>query len=169
MSVNPQSHVEIDSESADMVPFIKENTDRNLFAIGLRLKWKIQLYFLGSGQLSDIIIKGGDLQQLSVNDSEICGGINYYTSYVLFDLQGRKNITSISISIQDATFFDGIFFLQIRRVLDERRFNCTSGDIEIDQLTTITECIGMADYIEVILPSSETICQVLIFKGNFLM
>lgn len=127
------------------------------------------MYFIGSGQLNDISIKGGDLQQLSVNESEICGGVNYYSSYVLFDLQGRKNITSISVSIQNATFFVGIYLLQIKRILDERRFNCTSDSIEIDQLTTIIECIGMTDYIEVILPSTETICQVLIFKGNFLM
>lgn len=127
------------------------------------------MYFIGSGQLNDISIKGGDLQQLSVNASEICGGVNYYSSYVLFDLQGRKNITSISVSIQNATFFVGIYLLQIKRILDERRFNCTSDSIEIDQLTTIIECIGMTDYIEVILPSTETICQVLIFKGNFLM
>ena len=127
------------------------------------------MYFIGSGQLNDISIKGGDLQQLSVNESEICGGVNYYSSYVLFDLQGRKNITSISVSIQNATFFVGIYLPQIKRILDERRFNCTSDSIEIDQLTTIIECIGMTDYIEVILPSTETICQVLIFKGNFLM
>lgn len=127
------------------------------------------MYFIGSGQLNDISIKGGDLQQLSVNESEICGGVNYYSSYVLFDLQGRKNITSISVSIQNATFFVGIYLLQTKRILDERRFNCTSDSIEIDQLTTIIECIGMTDYIEVILPSTETICQVLIFKGNFLM
>ena len=141
----------------------------NFSTTGLRWKWQIRLYFIGSGQLNDISIKGGDLQQLSVNASEICGGVNYYSSYVLFDLQGRKNITSISVSIQNATFFVGIYLLQIKRILDERRFNCTSDSIEIDQLTTIIECIGMTDYIEVILPSTETICQVLIFKGNFLM
>ena len=141
----------------------------NFSTTGLRSKWQIRLYFIGSGQLNDISIKGGDLQQLSVNESEICGGVNYYSSYVLFDLQGRKNITSISVSIQNATFFVGIYLLQIKRILDERRFNCTSDSIEIDQLTTIIDCIGMTDYIEVILPSTETICQVLIFKGNFLM